>query len=105
MHAAFADDAIEMVKQIVKRIPSFLGMNVAIRLADWSTALHAGSPALHLEHHPRHRGAAVGPRPATPSARTAGPRASPTLSVENSTSRLASFARKSAAPRMCNGKD
>jgi hypothetical protein len=31
MHAALADDAVQIVKQTVKRRPSFLGMNAPVR--------------------------------------------------------------------------
>src|SRR5262249_17990683 len=73
MHAAFAADAMQMVEQIVTRTPSVLAMNVPVPPADWTTALHTCSTALRAGNPPR---------------------ASAGLRMKNSTSRLASFARK-----------
>jgi hypothetical protein len=59
MHAAFTDDAVKIVKQIVKRSSSFLGMNAPVRAL--IGLLHVTlSPGMHAEHHPRHPSTAMG---------------------------------------------
>jgi hypothetical protein len=60
MHAAFADDAVQIVKQTVKRRSSFLGMNAPVR--PLSGLLHfALAPGMNAERHRRHRSKAVDP--------------------------------------------
>jgi hypothetical protein len=60
MHAAFADDAVQIVKQTVKRRSSFLGMNAPVR--PLSGRLHVAlAPGMNAERHRRHRSKAVDP--------------------------------------------
>jgi hypothetical protein len=60
MHAAFADDAVQIVKQTIKSRPSLLGMNAPVR--PLSGLLHfALAPGMNAERHLRHRSKAVDP--------------------------------------------
>jgi hypothetical protein len=53
MHAALADDAVQIVKQTIKSRPSLLGMNAPVRLL--SGLLHfALAPGMNAQHHRRH---------------------------------------------------
>jgi hypothetical protein len=59
MHAALADDAVQIVKQTVKRRPSFLGMNAPVRAL--IGLLHVAlAPGMHAEHHRGHPSTAMG---------------------------------------------
>jgi len=59
MHAAFAADAVQIVKQTVKT-SSFLGMNAPVR--SLIGLLHVTlPPGMNADYHPRHRNKAVGP--------------------------------------------
>jgi hypothetical protein len=84
MHAAFADDAVQIVKQTVKRRSSFLGMNAPVR--PLSGRLHVAlAPGMNADVI---GDIAVKPwtrRPATPWARAASRGEPPALRVKNST--------------------
>src|SRR5262249_58957611 len=93
MHAAFAADAVQIVKQTIKRRPSLLGMNAPVRAL--IGLLHfALAPEMHAEHHRRHCSTptAVGPRPAAPWGRASSPGEPPALRIKNSTCSSDSFA-------------
>jgi hypothetical protein len=53
MHAALADEAVQIVKQTIKSRPSLLGMNAPVR--PLSGLLHfALAPGMNAQHHRRH---------------------------------------------------
>src|SRR5215469_12812903 len=101
MHAAFADDAVQIVKQTVKTTSSFLRMNAPVR-ALIGLLRFALAPGMHAEHHRRHCSTptAVGPRPAAPWGRASSPGEPPALGIKNSIVKLGQFRRKSV-PHGC----
>src|SRR5262245_41751873 len=101
MHAAFADDAVQIVKETVNRRPSLLGMNAPVRalIGLLHFALTTGMKQNILHDIP----APPWARDREPLGRTGSqPRQAPALRIKDSTSRLAGFARKSAARWTCH---
>jgi hypothetical protein len=84
MHAAFADDAVQIVKQSVKRRPSLLGMNAPVRAL--IGLLHFTlPPGMNAERHRRHRSKAVDAVTGNSLGRAASPDKPPALRIKNST--------------------